>query len=53
MKKKYDFAIVSGGFDPVHIGHLKMFKDANKLADKVIVLLNNDGWLIKKRVNPL
>ena len=24
--KKYDIALVSGGFDPVHIGHLKMFQ---------------------------
>ncbi len=52
MKKKYDFAIVSGGFDPVHVGHLRMFQDANKLADKVIVLLNNDEWLIKKKGKP-
>jgi cytidyltransferase-like protein len=52
MKEKYDFAIVSGGFDPVHIGHLKMFQDANKLADKVIILLNNDNWLIKKKGKP-
>ena len=49
MKKKYDFAIVSGGFDPVHVGHLRMFKDAKKIASKVILLLNNDEWLIKKR----
>ena len=52
MKKKYDYAIVSGGFDPVHVGHLRMFKDANKLAEKVIVLLNNDDWLIKKKGKP-
>ena len=52
MKKKYDFAIVSGGFDPVHVGHLRMFQAANKLADKVIVLLNNDNWLVKKKGKP-
>jgi len=52
MKKKYDFALVSGGFDPVHVGHLRMFQDAKKLADKVIVLLNNDDWLIKKKGKP-
>ena len=43
------FALVSGGFDPVHVGHLRMFKDAKKMADKVVVLLNNDEWLIKKK----
>mgnify|MGYP001288406904 CR=1 FL=1 len=52
MKKKYDYALVSGGFDPVHVGHLRMFKDAKKLSNKVIVLLNNDDWLIKKKGKP-
>ena len=52
MKKKYDYALVSGGFDPVHVGHLRMFQDAKKLSDKVIVLLNNDDWLIKKKGLP-
>jgi len=52
MKKKYDFAIVSGGFDPVHVGHLRMFLDAKKIANKVILLLNNDEWLIKKKGKP-
>ena len=52
MKKKYDFALVSGGFDPIHVGHLRMFQDAKKIADKVILLLNNDEWLIKKKGKP-
>ena len=52
MKKKYDYALVSGGFDPVHVGHLRMFQDAKKLSDKVIVLLNNDEWLIEKKGKP-
>lgn len=52
MTKKYDYALVSGGFDPVHIGHLRMFKDAKKIANKVILLLNNDEWLIKKKGKP-
>tara|TARA_B110000444_G_C18679143_1_gene518884 strand:- start:87 stop:866 length:780 start_codon:yes stop_codon:yes gene_type:complete len=52
MLKKYDFALVSGGFDPVHIGHLRMFQDAKKLADNVIVLLNNDEWLVRKKGKP-
>jgi cytidyltransferase-like protein len=52
MTKKYDFAIVSGGFDPVHVGHLKMFQDAKNLSDNVVLLLNNDEWLIKKKGKP-
>ena len=32
MKNKYDFSLVSGGFDPVHVGHLRMFQDAKLLS---------------------
>ena len=47
--KLYDYALVSGGFDPVHIGHLQMFQEAGKLADKVVILLNSDDWLVRKK----
>ena len=47
--KMYDYALVSGGFDPVHIGHLQMFQEAGKLADNVVVLLNSDDWLVRKK----
>jgi len=40
---------VSGGFDPVHIGHIHLFKAAKKLGEKLIVILNNDNWLGKKK----
>lgn len=40
---------VSGGFDPVHIGHVRMFNEAKKLGHKLIVLLNNDNWLMLKK----
>tara|TARA_B100001996_G_scaffold269469_1_gene210759 strand:+ start:1451 stop:1882 length:432 start_codon:yes stop_codon:yes gene_type:complete len=40
--------ILSGGFDPIHKGHVRMFKEANKLG-KVIVGLNSDKWLIRKK----
>ena len=52
MSKKYDYALISGGFDPVHIGHLAMIKDANRISDNVIVLLNSDKWLIRKKGKP-
>ena len=41
--------IVSGGFDPVHSGHIAYFKAAKKLGDKLIVALNSDDWLINKK----
>lgn len=40
---------VSGGFDPIHIGHVRMFEAAKKLGDRLIVILNNDNWLMKKK----
>ena len=41
--------IVSGGFDPIHIGHLRMFEEAKKLGDKLIIILNNEHFLIQKK----
>ena len=40
--------MVSGGFDPIHIGHIKLIEEASKHGD-VIVALNSDEWLIKKK----
>jgi len=39
---------VSGGFDPVHIGHIRMFRDAARLG-KLAVILNTDDFLIRKK----
>ncbi len=47
--KKYDIIILSGGFDPVHKGHIRMFKAAKNMAHKVIVGLNSDSWLVRKK----
>lgn len=40
---------VSGGFDPVHIGHVRMFNEARKLGDELVVIMNNDNWLMLKK----
>ncbi len=40
---------VSGGFDPIHIGHLKLFGAAKVLGDRLVVILNNDHWVKKKK----
>lgn len=40
---------VSGGFDPVHPGHVRLFRDAKALGHKLVVILNNDNWLKKKK----
>ena len=39
---------VSGGFDPIHIGHVRMIQDAAQLG-KVIVVANSDEWLMRKK----
>lgn len=41
--------IVSGGFDPIHSGHIAYFKAAKKLGDKLVVALNSDDWLVNKK----
>jgi cytidyltransferase-like protein len=41
--------IVSGGFDPLHSGHIAYFKSAKELGDKLIVALNSDEWLTNKK----
>ena len=41
--------VVSGGFDPLHSGHISYFKDAKRHGDKLIVALNSDNWLEKKK----
>ena len=48
-KKQKKVVMVSGGFDPVHIGHVRMFNEAKKLGDELVVYLNNDNWLKKKK----
>ena len=40
---------VSGGWDPIHIGHIRLMQEAKKLGDQLIVILNNDNWLKKKK----
>ena len=49
MKVKKIIVAVSGGFDPIHIGHIRMFEEARKLGDELVVILNNDNWLMKKK----
>jgi len=41
--------VVSGGFDPIHSGHIAYFKSAKSHGDKLIVALNSDSWLEKKK----
>ena len=49
MVQKPVVVAVSGGFDPIHVGHLRMFRDAKALGDKLVVILNDDEWLRRKK----
>ena len=46
MKTYY---IVSGGFDPIHEGHIELIKASAAASDGVIVLVNSDEWLRRKK----
>ena len=41
--------LVTGGFDPIHSGHISYLKSAKALGDKLVVGLNSDAWLDKKK----
>ena len=40
---------VSGGFDPLHIGHVRHLQHARQLGDALLILLNSDVWLNRKK----
>ena len=41
--------VVSGGFDPIHSGHLALLREASGMGDKLIVGVNSDAWLTRKK----
>lgn len=47
--KKQIVVAVSGGFDPLHVGHVRLMEAAKKLGDTLVVIVNNDNWLRKKK----
>lgn len=44
--------LVTGGFDPLHSGHIAYFRAARKLGDRLVVGLNSDEWLTRKKGRP-
>jgi len=48
-KNKEVWVAVSGGFDPLHIGHIRMMKEAREMGDRLLVIINNDAWLRLKK----
>ena len=49
MKK---IVLVTGGFDPLHSGHIAYFECAKKLGDILVVGVNSDAWLTRKKSAP-
>ena len=49
MKGRKTVVAVSGGFDPLHMGHIKYLKKAKSLGDELVVILNTDDFLKKKK----
>jgi len=47
--KKYKVILISGGFDPVHQGHIECIQNAGKLAEQVWIGLNSERWLRNKK----
>ena len=44
-----NIVLVTGGFDPIHSGHIEYFKAAKALGDKLVVGINSDLWLERKK----
>ena len=41
--------LCTGGFDPIHSGHIEYLNAASKMGDTLVVGLNSDEWLIRKK----
>jgi cytidyltransferase-like protein len=52
MQKTTKVVLVTGGFDPLHSGHIEYFKSAKELGDILVVGLNSDAWLTRKKGQP-
>lgn len=44
--------LVTGGFDPLHSGHIAYFKESKKLGNILVVGVNTDAWLSRKKGQP-
>ena len=42
-------SLVTGGFDPIHSGHIRYVKEARAFTDYLVVGLNGDPWLTRKK----
>ena len=43
-----DTVMISGGFDPIHVGHIRLIREASRYGD-VIVAMNSDEWIFRQK----
>jgi len=49
MNEGYKVVLITGGFDPIHSGHIGYLRAARQLGDRLVVGLNSDAWLVRKK----
>ncbi len=49
MRKRPITVAISGAFDPIHVGHVRYIREAALLGDRLVVILNSDNFLLKKK----
>lgn len=52
IPKSYTWGLTSGGYDPIHPGHISCLQEAAKACDNLIVIVNGDDFLNKKKGKP-
>ena len=53
IKVNKKVVLISGGFDPIHSGHISYFNAAKKLGEVLVVAINSNDWLLRKKGNYL
>lgn len=48
----FKVVVITGGFDPIHLGHIDYIKAARELGDILVVGVNSDEWLVRKKGRP-
>ena len=49
MKHRLVTVAISGAFDPIHVGHIRYIREAATLGDRLVVILNGDDFLLRKK----
>ena len=47
--RERQYVMISGGFDPIHVGHVRLIQEAARHGHGLYVVLNSDDWLLRKK----